>query len=140
MKDNLLDMCARAYIEYYRSQFKKYAWAVEYAESLIQTNPTKGLTFVLDVLNICKNEQEMAYVGSGALEDLLHRHIFEIKEDIKNIIHKNESMVTALRYTWAGTETPVNEFLIEINVKFTTKIGEKHPLRGGVIKSSAVDE
>lgn len=140
MTDNILDMCAHAYIEYYRNQFKKYAWAADYAEILIQANPKAGLVFVLNVLNICKNEQEIAYVGSGVLEDLLHRHIFEIKEDIKNIIQKSESMSTAMRYVWAGTTTPVSEFLIEVNIKFSTKLGEKRPLKSDLIKSNSGDE
>lgn len=140
MTDNILDMCARAYIEYYRNQFKKYAWAAEYGENLIQGDSKAGLAFVLNVLSLCKNEQEISYVGSGALEDLLQRHIFQVKDDIKNILEKNELMRTAMRYVWAENATPVNEFLIEINIKFSTNLGEKCPSKSDQIKSTYGDE
>lgn len=140
MTDNILDMCAYAYIEYYRNQFKKYAWAADYAETLIQTNPKAGLIFVLNVLNVCQNEQEIAYVGSGALEDLLHRYLFETKEDIKNIIQTNESLSTAMRYVWVGIGSPVSDFLAEININLSIKMSEKRPQKTNLIKSISGDE
>lgn len=140
MTDNLSDMCARAYIEYYRYEFKKYAWAAEYGESLIQGDSKAGLDFVLNVLSLCKNEQEIAYVGSGALEDLLQCHIFEVKGDIKNILQKNEVMRSAMRYVWAEKATPVNEFLIEINIKFSANLDEKRSGKSDQIQSNYGDE
>ncbi|MDP3641020.1 MAG: hypothetical protein Q8R43_01110 [Alphaproteobacteria bacterium] len=140
MTKNILDMCAYAYIEYYRSQFKKYAWAVDYAENLIQTTPQAGLAFVFEVLSICQNEQEIAYVASGVLEDLLHRHIFQIKEAVEMEFQENEALRVSMRYVWAESNSPVSLFLKDINVKFTAKTTEKHSLNIDSIKSTAVDE
>ena len=140
MTKNILDMCACAYIEYYRSQFKKYAWAVDYAENLIQTNPKAGLAFVFEVLSICQNEQEIAYVATGVLEDLLHRHIFQIKEEVETSIQDNEGMRLAMRYVWAANNSPVSLFLKDIQIKFGGKLVEKNPLNIDSRTSSAVDE
>lgn len=140
MTKNILDMCACAYIEYYRSQFKKYAWALDYAENLIQTNPKAGLAFVFEVLSVCHNEQEIAYVATGVLEDLLHRHIFQIKEDIETAIQSNEGMRLAMRYVWAANNSPVSLFLKDIHLKIGASLVEKHPLNIDSKASSAVDE
>ncbi|MBH1989806.1 MAG: hypothetical protein I8H80_01365 [Alphaproteobacteria bacterium] len=140
MTKNILDMCAYAYIEYYRSQFKKYSWAVDYAENLIQTNPKTGLAFVFEVLSVCQNEQEIACVASGVLEDLLHRHIFQIKEAVEMEVQESEVMRVAMRYVWAASNSPVSLFLKDINVKYAGKITEKHSLNIDSIKSTAVDE
>jgi hypothetical protein len=118
MTKNILDMCAHAYIEYYRSQFKKYAWAVDYAENLIQTNPKAGLPFVFEVLSISRNEQEIAYVATGIFEELLHRHIFQIKDDVESAVQENEDIQLALRYVWAENDSPVSLFLKEMHIKF----------------------
>lgn len=140
MTKNILDMCAFAYIEYYRSQFKKYTWALDYAENLIQKNPKAGLAFVFEVLSICHNEQEIAYVATGVLEDLLHRHIFQIKEDVEAAIQENEGMRLAMRYVWAANNSPVSLFLKDLHIKCGGKVSEKHPLNIDSRASSAVDE
>ncbi|MDP3936406.1 MAG: hypothetical protein Q8Q56_05445 [Alphaproteobacteria bacterium] len=140
MTKNILDMCACAYIEYYRSQFKKYAWAVDYAENLIQTNPHAGLAFVFEVLSICQNEQEIAYVATGVLEDLLHRHIFQIKGEVETSIQENEGMRLAMRYVWATNNSPVSLFLKDMHVKIGGNLAEKHPSNIDSKTSSAVDE
>ena len=140
MTKNILDMCACAYIEYYRSQFKKYAWSVDYAENLIQTNPTAGLAFVFEVLSVCQNEQEIAYVATGVLEDLLHRHIFQIKEDIEAAVQNNEGMRLAMRYVWAANNSPVSLFLKDVHIKSDGKIAERPSLNVDSKTSSIVDE
>lgn len=140
MTKNILNMCAYAYIEYYRSQFKKYAWAVDYAENLIQTNPKAGLAFVFEVLSVCQTEQEIAYVASSVLEDLLHRHIFQIKDDIETAVQDNKAMRLAMRYVWAENNSPASLFLKDMHIKFGGKLAEKHPLNIDSKTSNAVDE
>jgi hypothetical protein len=140
MAKNILDMCAYAYIEYYRSQFKKYAWAVDYAENLIQINPKAGLAFVFEVLSVCHNEQEIAYVATGVLEDLLHRHIFHIKEDIEAAVQDNEGMRLAMRYVWSANNSPVSLFLKDMHVKLGGKLVGRYPLNIDLKAPNAVDE
>jgi len=122
MTSNKLDLCVRAYLEYYRSQFKKYGWASDYAEQLIQTDQKAGLEFVVELLNICRNEQEIIFVASGALEDFLERYILTHRKEIEKSIRKYPAMRVAIRYVWTEEESPLQMFLREIELKFTLKI------------------
>lgn len=136
MRDNPVDMCAWAYIAYYRSQFKKYTWACDYAENLVQTDPYAGLQFIFEVLDFCHKEEEIAYVASGILEDILHRHLNDLRATIEEMIHENHKMRAALRFVWANTESPVHRFLQDIHIKATNQNGSN----SGQNITSAVDE
>jgi len=133
---NKLDLCVRAFLEYYRSKFKKYTWVCEYAEKLIQTNPEASLQFVIELLATSQNEQEIAYVASGPLEELLHRHILTIRNEIKLQIEENPLMRTAIRYVWAPDKSPVQIFLQSIHGGSV----EKLPLEDNICQPKAVDE
>lgn len=115
---NKLDLCVRAYLEYYRSQFKKYGWASDYAEQLIQTDQKASLEFVVELLNICKNEEEIVFVASGALEDFLERYILTHRKEIEKSILEHPKMRVAIRYVWSEEKTLLQMFLREIELKF----------------------
>lgn len=136
MRDKPVDMCAWAYIAYYRSQFKKHTWACDYAENLVQTDPHAGLQFILEVLDLCHKEEDIAYVASGILEDILHSHLNKIRIYIEEIIPENHKMRLALRFVWASSDSSVHRFLQDIHIK-TTNRKVLNPRQN---KSTAVDE
>lgn len=136
MKDKPFDMCAWAYIAYYRSQFKKYTWACDYAENLVQTDPYAGLQFIFEVLDFCHKEEELAYIASGILEDIMHRHLNEIRTNIEEAILDNQKMRMALKFVWASSESPVHRFLQDIQVKTKHRSLQNNQQ----CKSTAVDE
>jgi len=118
MADNKLDLCARAYLEYYRSEFKKYAWAYDYADELIKQDPHESLEFVMELLSLCHNEQEVAYIAAGLLEDLLHRHLNSIRDDIETYCRQDKLMRVAVRYVWSQEKSLVSNFLNQLHDKF----------------------
>lgn len=131
-------MYAWAYISYYRSRFKKYTWVCDYAEDLIQKDPQAGLELILEVLNISQNDTEIAYVATGLLEDLLHRHMDEEKSMIEAIIQRDDKLKAALRFVWASADSPVQHFLKDIHVKIGNSTEKDYFNRSD--KSTAVDE
>lgn len=136
MRDKPVDMCAWAYIAYYRSQFKKHTWACDYAENLVQTDPPSGLQFILGVLDLCHKEEEIAYVASGILEDILHSHLNDIRTNIEEILPENHKVRLALRFVWASPDSLVHRFLQDIQIK-TTRRRVANPRQN---KPTAVDE
>lgn len=121
MTSQKIDLCARAYLEYYRSQFAKYGWAHDYAENLIETDASAALSFVVEVLNMCINEEEIAYVASGILEDLLSLHIKELQYEVQFLINEEEKLYFAIKYVWAKDNTPLQSFLSLIAERGTHK-------------------
>jgi hypothetical protein len=114
MRDNKLDLCARAYLECYRSQFKKYTWAYDYADNLIQNNPNEGLRLIVEILKLCRDEQEIAYVASSALEELLHQHILNIAPAVEHSLYSAPAMRAAIRYVWAPDIGVLKVFLTDV--------------------------
>lgn len=117
MTPQKIDLCARAYLECYRSSFKKYAWAHDYAENLIENNPKAALVFVVEVLNIAINDEELAYVASGLLEDLLSLHIQTLQSKVENLIRLEPPLYMAMRYVWAKENSPLYSFLAKLPVE-----------------------
>jgi hypothetical protein len=140
MSNNKFDLCARAYLEYYRSQFKKYAWACDYAEELIQKDPKASLEFVIELLTMCQNEQEIAYIASGPLEDLLHHHLFDIQHDIEEYLQNNAKMLSAIRYVWAPDKSPVHSFLKVLSKKSSELTNVEFPNLPIISQTKVVDE
>lgn len=134
MEDNTLDLCAWAYLEYYRSEFKKYSWAYDYVEELVRKDPHESLEFVIELLNLCHNEQEIAYIAAGPLEDLLHRHLNSIQHDIEIYCSQDKLMRAAIRYVWAQEKSIVYNFLNHLHKKFGTLPGQN------IINLKAIDE
>jgi hypothetical protein len=121
MTGKTLNMCAWAYIKYYRSHFKQYAWSCDYADNLIQTAPAVGLTFIFEVLGVCQNEEEIAYVASGLLEDLIHLNIPEINEKLENAIQHNPLMITAMQYVYAPEKSEAHSFIQGMHIKLNNQ-------------------
>lgn len=126
MTGTKLDLCARAYLEYYRSQFKKYSWANDYADQLIQADPYKGLEFVGELLSICRDEEEISYIAAGIFEELLHRYFNVIQQEIMDHLQFDKAMRWAIRYVWAPDKSPLGLFLNDMQVKFGDTNKEKN--------------
>lgn len=125
MTGKILDMCASAYVQCYRSQFKKYTWAVDYAEKLIQSDPRAGLLFIFEILNICHNDQEIEYVSAGLLEDLLDRDLSAVKSEIKLAAQKNKTLQTALRFIRGTVNISVKQFLNNLDLEMAPKVRKR---------------
>lgn len=106
-----INLCARAYIEYYRAQFAQYGWAHDYAEGLIEADAFSGLSFVVEVLNMCTHEEELAYVASSLLEDLLSLHVVVLQPQLEDLLQSEKQFCLAMKYVWAKDNTPLHKFL-----------------------------
>lgn len=124
MRNNKYDLCARAYLEYYRNDFKKYGWAYDYTEELIRKNPQKSLKFIIELLSLCQTDQEVAYIASGPLEELLHRHLNIVQNEIELYSIQYPLMRVAIRYVWAPEKSEVHNLLSRLHKKLEILSGE----------------
>ena len=94
--NNKHDLCARAYLEYYRHHFKKYAWSCDYADQLLAESYSKCYDFVREVVDLCKTADEIVYVAAGILEDLIHVYPTDIAKDLHYALAESENMRKAI--------------------------------------------
>ncbi len=109
-----ISLCAHAYLEYYRSKFTKYVWAYDYAEELTRTSPLKSLCLILDILFLCKSEEEIVYVSSGLLEELLHKHINIVGENLIHHLNEQPLMQKAMRYVWVPDDSQLQSEMLKV--------------------------
>lgn len=112
-----VDICAYAYMEYYRSNFAKYRWSSEYGEGLIRSAPVDGLIYIAEILKFCRNHEEIAFIATGLLEDLLFQHLHVLQPTLKDMVRRDKIMKAALRYVWAPEDTALNDVLRRLNIK-----------------------
>lgn len=114
-----IDLCAYAYLEYYRSQFRTYSWAYDRAEYLVNSKPVEGIELIVNILKVCRNEEEVAYVASGLLEELLHKHIDEVVGQVIAFSDALPVLRRAMKYVWV----PEGGHLQNTLLKATGKTG-----------------
>lgn len=134
-----IDLCAYAYLEYYRSQFKNYSWAYDKAEVLVHTKPEEGLSLIVNILELCRNEEEIAYVASGLLEELLHIHVNEVSTSIVSFLDESVFVRKAMKYVWVPEGSHIQQALL----KATGKLGRdllSFDVSPSYIEDKAVDE
>jgi hypothetical protein len=93
----MYDFYAHAYIEYFRSGFRRYSWIFDYVDSLLQRNPQESFSFLLKLLKITHTEEELSWITHIFFEEFLYFHLNAMNEHItieaktnrrlKHIIH-----------------------------------------------------
>lgn len=91
----------KEYDEYHiKKTSKVIGSAITYVDILVNKDPLKAVESTMEIINICKNDSELAYVAAGPLENLFVYHGHKIINKIKEEADCNEKLQLALSGVW----------------------------------------
>jgi hypothetical protein len=109
------------YLQFYRTKKNDYAWAFDKIIDIIQTPDC--LPFIHALIQACQNNEEIAYVAAGPLEDLINRHHLAVKDALSELVRKDEKMRTAIQGVWIAKGGASRKTLDEILKKYDLRYG-----------------
>jgi hypothetical protein len=110
-----------AYLHYYRSKNDEYWWA--YQEIVDLVDSPDCLPFIVELIHACHNDAEIAYVAAGPLEDLFNKHHLAVKDQLNELVRKDEKMRKAIQGVWLAQGSPSRKTLDEILKKYNLLYG-----------------
>lgn len=110
-----------AYLQYYRTKKDEYWWSYEKIVDLMES--ADSLAFVNELIQACQNDDEIAYVAAGPLEDLITKHNETIKDALIELVRKDKKVRQAIQGVWIAKGSPSRKTLDEILKMFDLKYG-----------------
>jgi len=95
----LAEMFLREYHDVQESR-KTPRQAIVYVDTLVNNEPEKALELLATIIENCKNNEELAYVAAGPLENLFVYHGYAIIDKIKKKADCSEQFQLALSGVW----------------------------------------
>jgi len=82
-----------------RLKAEELDWADEEVQQTLR-EPLKALTLLMRLADAAPDEEALAYLGAGPIEDLLHDPSPEVVEGVDEAARQNKSFRYALRCAW----------------------------------------
>lgn len=79
-------------------------WAIEALTVLTHDEPDEAWNLLLDIVRASDTDWQLAMVGSGVLEDLLHRNPDRYVPALEEAAESNRKLVTAAASVWLDDE------------------------------------
>jgi hypothetical protein len=95
----LAEMFLREYDDVQKSR-KTPRQAILYVDTLVNNDPQNALELLATIIDCCKNNEELAYVAAGPLENLFVYHGYAIIDKIKEKADCSEKFQLALSGVW----------------------------------------
>lgn len=105
-----------AFMLYYRTQDESYEWAHQEVEKSILS--PSSLELILDLIHACENDEEIAYIAAGPLEELIDRHYTTIQLPLDELVRKDPQMRKAITGVWLSEGSPARKMLDGILTKY----------------------
>lgn len=67
---------------------------------MVESDPEQAWHFILHALSRAKNDEEIAYVAAGALEDFLRLHGLAFTDRVDEVWRRDEKMRCAISCVW----------------------------------------
>src|SRR5690349_9903252 len=74
--------------------------ALAKVDQLVRWDPEQAWQFILRVLARAKNDQELAYIGAGVLEDFLNKHGLAFVGRVDEVWKRDDKMRRAMNCVW----------------------------------------
>ena len=88
------------YLTNYSTGDKSYFWAYEEIVEMTSTDPERLWLLMLEMIRRTTDEETLAYIAAGPLEDLLKDHGNEFIERIENLARSDQRFRSALAGVW----------------------------------------
>jgi hypothetical protein len=93
-----------------RADADEWFWAWEEVDEAALDASPGIVDFLVALAKAAPNDDALAYLGAGPLEDLIRRHGAEFVDAIDRAAQTSESFQVALRCVWYGADT--NESIV----------------------------
>lgn len=100
------------FLLYYRTHDEVYEWAHQALALKIQD--AAHLPLILALLKACENEEELAFVAGGPLEEAIGRHYHAIEHELDNLVQREALMQKAIKAVWLAEGSAARKMLDEI--------------------------
>lgn len=114
LNDEKIKELASSYLEEYRICRKSddFFEAWESVRQITEQSPDQGMELVKRLVFLAKDEEELAYIAAGPLEDLIDYHAEAIQEDLRILVRQMPLMRRAMKHVWhTDPNTPAGNLM-----------------------------
>lgn len=91
---------SRSHLRADRLAAKDHFWAWEQVDAAVKTDQAGVFELLLALVEAAPDNQALAYLGSGPLEDFVHLHQTDRGTEIDKASRTSERFAAALRWVW----------------------------------------
>ena len=122
MQDNELEDLVKTWVDHALRGGDELFWAWDRVTELTTHDPESVWPIILDLIQAAPNDQVLANIGAGPLEDLLCWHGAAFIERVEQAASRNSRFRKSLAATWGWNRMPE-----EIRERVTKAIGDEPP-------------
>ena len=115
LSDQELNVLAERYIEIFRKQkpssqevFEEYRMV----DIIIEQYPEQGIKLIKYLILMSKNEEEVAYIAAGPLEQFIFHHANTFQETLRTLVRQIPKLRHAMKHVWhRNPNTPAGKLM-----------------------------